>query len=228
MPSVMISVDKDLPDDCAYVDALLQQSLKAGKVSRLMRNQLVVNAAGIPYRDGDRAFLFGVPEVCEALRVLEGHPVPDTTKGPFHYTSGPLEGLQKKHFFQASFIPQNILNELGRNGTGPVFREFAKKYGKDGFMGKPITQEDLKLIVETLVTGSLSARMDRREKYRDGGLTGEHIVFAETPVGNRYLCLSHHGEDFERVADAARVCLVDFPEIADCCPATTSKPEPLP
>lgn len=43
---------------------------------------------------------------------------------------------------------------------------------------------------------------------------GEHLIFARTRGGNRYLFLAPHGTPEDRLAASARVCLSDFPELS--------------
>lgn len=126
-----IKLDGDLPEHCDYVDALLARSLRKGKCSRLLRNQLVAFSANI--RMGGKAGTdwFDPNGVCQAMAVLEGVSRGDITKGP-------LRGLEYKHFFQASFMAQNLLNESERDKEAAIYRKFAKHYGSaDAMNGKP-------------------------------------------------------------------------------------------
>ena len=154
-----IELDRDLPEHCSYVDALLTRSLKKGKCSRLLRNQLVVFSANIGMGGKAGSDWFDPNGVCQAMAVLEGVTRGDITKGPSAFTKGPLLGLEYKHFFQASFMAQNLLNESERDKEAAIYRKFAKYYGSgDARNGQPLTTTDLNLIVDAVVTDAYERR----------------------------------------------------------------------
>jgi len=152
------------------------------------------------------------------MAVLEGQSQSDFTKGPIEYASGPLKGLQKKHFFQASFIFANLLAESARDGAATIYRKLAEKHGRRNVNGRVLTEEDVALICEAYVDDALRRRSKRRESSRDGGLTGEHLIFAKAERGNLYLYAAYHGEPMDRIVEAIRVCGEDFPELREIVP----------
>ena len=215
----IIVLDRDLPEHCDYVDALLARSLRKGKCSRLLRNQLVAFSANIRMGGEAGADWFDPNGVCQAMAVLEGVSRGDITKGPSAFTKGPLRGLEYKHFFQASFMAQNLLNESERDKETAIYRKFAKHYGSaDAMNGKPLTSLDLGLIVDAVVTDAYGRRAAQRAKGPRWGLTGEHLIFARLRGGNRYLFVAPHTETSDRLADYARACLAEFPEIQTIAP----------
>lgn len=208
-----IDLDRDLPRDCGYVDLLLASSLRTGKCAKLLRNFMVAYAAGIPQRSDGRDHLFEPEAICQTIKVLEGFETPDFTKGPFGYEKGPLAGLYKKHFLQAGFLAENILKEIEREGVGIIFRKLSEHYGRGNYVGKPLEEIDVSLIAEAFTHDAIERRAKRRDRGPDGGLTGEHLIYAVRPAGNIYLYASFHGEDVERIADCVRVSCQDFPEL---------------
>lgn len=215
---VTVDLDSDFPNECRFVDALLASSLKTGRCAKLLRNFMVAYHVGIVQRENDESHRFEPEAICQTVRVLERFEDKDVTKGPFQYEKGPLAGLWKKHFFQASFLPANILREIEREGLGIIFRKLSEYYGHGNYMGKPLEEIDVSLIASAFAEDTLERRANRRNAGRDGGLTGEHLIYAAPPAGNIYLYASFHGEDEKRIADRVRIAMDDFPELAGVAP----------
>ena len=211
-------VDRDLPHECAYVDALLAASLKTGRRAKLLRNLMVVFAAGIPQQVQGRNYLFDPEAICQTIKLMEGENTPDLTKGPFRYKKGLLTGLYRKHFFQASFLPENILQEIEREGIGIIYRKLSEHYGSGNYSGKTIDETDLQLFAEAVSHDAIERRAARRANDPDGGLTGEHLIYSKMPSGNIYLYASFHGEDRSGFVDSVAASLQDFPELAGIAP----------
>jgi hypothetical protein len=201
-----------LAESRTYVDARLAASLKTGRCAKILRNLMVVFAAGIPQRVHGRSYLFDPEAICETIKLLEEGKASNVTKGPCRYGKGPLTGLYKKHFFQASFLPDNILQEIKREGLGIIYRKLSEHYGRGNYFGKAVDETDVNLMVEAVVDDAIERRAAR------GGLTGEHLIYAKVPAGNVYLYASFHGEDPKRIADCVAVSLQDFPELAGIAP----------
>lgn len=220
---VSIQVDRDLPHECTYVDALLDASLKTGRCAKILRNSMVVFAAGIPQQVQGRDYLFDAEAVCQTIKLLERENAPDLTKGPFRYEKGPLTGLNRKHFFQASCLPENILQEIERDGIGTIYRKLSAHYGSGNYSGKTIDETDLQLFAEAVSADTIERRAARRANGPDGGMTGEHLIYAKTPSGNIYLYASFHGEDQQRIVGSVAVSLQDFPEVAGIAPVLATR-----
>jgi hypothetical protein len=75
-----------------------------------------------------------------------------------------------------------------------------------------------RLMAEAVSRDTIERRAARRANGPDGGLTGEHLIYAKTPSGNIYLYTSFHGEDPQRIEDSVAVSLQDFPELAGIAP----------
>lgn len=217
--TVEIDIERDLPADCAYVDRLLARALRRGRASRLLHNQMVVFAANVAMGSADGRYLYDPAAICQTIEVLEGHGGRDITKGPSRFTKGALKGLEYKHFFQASFMVQNLLNESSKAGPEVIYRKLIKRHGSYAAVdGRRLTEEDLNLIAEAFSTDSFMRRAAQRAKGPRWGLTGEHLVFARTREGLRYLFVAPHAAGEAELVASARACVVDFPELRDIAP----------
>mgnify|MGYP003630897360 CR=1 FL=1 len=217
--TVEIDIERDLPADCAYVDMLLARALRRGRASRLLRNQMVVFAANVAMGPANDRYLYDPAAICQTIEVLEGHGGRDITKGPSRFTKGALQGLEYKHFFQASFMAQNLLNESSKAGPDVIYRKLIKHHGSYAAVdGRRLTEEDLGLIAEAFVTDGFERRAAQRAKGPRWGLTGEHLVFARTAEGMRYLFVAPHAAAEAELVASARACLPDFPDLTDLAP----------
>lgn len=215
-----IDIDRDLADHCEYVDALLARSLRKGRCSRLLRNQLVVFSANIAMGPARSRHWFDPAAVCETVAVLEGSGSRDITKGPSRFTKGPLRGLEYKHFFQASFMAQNLVNESSRAGADLIYRKLIRHHGSYGAVdGRLLTEEDIGLIADAFVTDGYKKRAAQRAKGPRWGLTGEHLIFARARGVNRYLFVAAHTAEETALVDSVRACLEEFPEVAAIAPS---------
>ncbi|WP_339870578.1 hypothetical protein [uncultured Brevundimonas sp.] len=217
--TVELDIERDFPADCVYVDVLLSRALRRGRASRLLRNQMVVFAADVAMGPANDRYLYDPAAICQTIEVLEGKGGRDITKGPSRFTKGPLRGLEYKHFFQASFMAQNLLNESRKAGPGAIYRKLIRRHGSYAAVdGRRLTQEDLGLITEAFVTDSFERRAAQRAKGPRWGLTGEHLVFARTADGMRYLFVAPHTSAEAELVASARACIADFPALKDVAP----------
>lgn len=211
-----IDIDRDLAVHCDYVDGLLQRALRTGRCSRLLRNQMVVFSANIAMGPAAGRYWYDPAAICQAIAVLEGTGGRDITKGPSVFTKGPLKGLEYKHFFQASFMVQNLLNESSRAGPNAIYRKLIQRHGSYAAVeGKRLTEEDLGLITDAFVTDAYERRAAQRAKGPRWGLTGEHLIFARARGGHQYLFTAPHGAPDDGLAASARACLPDFPKLTE-------------
>jgi hypothetical protein len=120
----------------------------------------------------------------------------------------PLKGFWKAHFFDARFIPRNLINYLGLEfENSPKFNalctrvvaEEEKSSSKVGWQGR---------LVHEMTIGAFEERASK------GGLTGEWIVFSKHNGQNYYLCISRHtnGEGDQHLYDFLyTLCQHEFP-----------------
>lgn len=121
--------------------------------------------------------------VYDEIGKLEGSDIrPSRTKKP-RQMRGKLRGLWHKHYFQAGFIPRNLIDETERMvKDGRWEKMFAPHYGK-------YMHEFMDQVGHEMVFGALEQRM------RDNRLAGEFIVYEPQADGsNYYLTLGVHGE----------------------------------
>lgn len=129
--------------------------------------------------------------VINEIKVLEGFTTRRETKKASKFNNPPLKGLWHKHFFDAHYVAQNLLNNLHQN--------FEKDW-KDIFKDDPIIlPEKMNRFVSRITREALET------KAKNGNLTGEWIIFAKHKKQNFYLSLGRHtqGDDviFKRIKD---------------------------
>lgn len=201
MPSISIQVDRDLPAEGKWIDVLSARSLSTGSIAPALRTILIAQAAGVSLEGGGNPVLFDPEAVFQTIRILESRSKSDFTKGPIQYDKGPLQGLWRKHVFQAGFLIDNILAEMNKQkGVSRLVRAFNDKYGKDGWQGRNFSEEDAELLARIYSRDGIEDRAARRRSGRDGGLTGEYLIFGRTKrFDNRYLWLATHKESQESI-----------------------------
>ena len=130
--------------------------------------------------------------VIQEIAILEGtHPGPSTTKPETPFTGQLLKGLWHKHYTQAQNMVQNVQLEMYRDGT------LERVLGK--YAGQQVTQGMINELVHAFVQENYLNRSQQ------GRLTGEWIVFANTPAGNIYLTLESHLEGDKQILDRLTV-----------------------
>jgi hypothetical protein len=71
---------------------------------------------------------------------------------------GGLTGLWHKHWFQASFIATNLLNEIEKNGELLLRKFLNAKFGRDGWEGQLFTESLAGELADVSSEGALSNR----------------------------------------------------------------------
>lgn len=128
-----------------------------------------------------------ITEIFNEISYLEGISSQSNTKLESQFKGGLLHPFWHKHYFQAQFIPNNLLNELRRDDTvervwGPLD-------------GQTITQK----MIDDLVTELVAGNLERRDQ--DSRLTGEWIVYHIHNGNNFYLTLGRHDEGDQVIKD---------------------------
>lgn len=139
--------------------------------------------------------------IFDEIAVLEGSLTarPSLTKAPTMFVRPPLAGLWHKHYHQASFLRQNVLNHWRAND----FAEHAEKAVND-----PSVPQDklMGALIREFVLGGYQKRS------QDHRLTGEWIVYTRRNDMNTYLTLGTHGDD-AAIHERVLACASDFPEL---------------
>ena len=112
----------------------MQDWLKAKLTTGVCAKHLVCELAGhwcrMPQMFGAVPLLIDCHAVLDQIGSLEKVPRNRAarTKPATEFPTGPLKGLWHKHWFQASFIPTNLLLENEKNGDALLYRALAKRY----------------------------------------------------------------------------------------------------
>lgn len=129
--------------------------------------------------------------VVNEIKILEKIINRRETKKASKFNNPPLKGLWHKHFFDAHYVAQNLLNNLNQN--------FEKDW-KDIFKDDPIIlPEKMNKFISRITREALET------KAKNGKLTGEWIIFAKHKGQNYYLSLGRHTQSndaiFKRIKD---------------------------
>lgn len=125
---------------------------------------------------------FDIHAIYDEIGKLEGTDIiPSVTKKPSRMRP-PLRGLWHKHYFQPSFMPRNLTNEIEKMyKDGRWEAMFAPHYGKY-----------FREFIDKLCYEVIGAY---KERARDCRITGEFIVYErQANNSNYYLTLGKHGE----------------------------------
>lgn len=176
----------------AYIRENLDLHLRTGRYSTGLIRELTEM---LESRSGNVFAIF------DEIAVLEGFPRqrPSLTKPPTMFERPPLTGLWHKHYHQAAFLPQNILNHWRAND----FSAHVEKAVNDAV----IPQDKLMgALIHEFVLGGY------RERSQAHRLTGEWIVYARRDDVNTYLTLGTHGDD-AAIHERVLACASEFPEL---------------
>jgi hypothetical protein len=140
--------------------------------------------------------------ILDEIAVLEGalNSRPTNTKPAACFNGPVLAGLWHKHYFQASYIPKNILNHWRAN-------EFVERIKSVFGIDTALTKQKVGQIAHAFV---LDAYRERSQSY---DMTGEWIVFARQDGMNYYLTLGTHLEGDEAIRKRVMACCGEFPEL---------------
>ena len=135
---------------------------------------------------GYESSTINIDAVMHEVKFLEGVNDTSKTKAPTQFRRPPLKGLWHKHYEDTSLsgLAVNLKNALS-NYSIPYFEEKiieAQESGEERYM----TSEDVKHIVNDVVTGNLQKRRGENK------ITGEWIVYAIHEGKKYYLCLAKH------------------------------------
>jgi hypothetical protein len=218
---------------CAEIDAAakdmrewLQLKMTTGACSAGLIYQLAGHYCRIPQSFGKRVLLVDVHAVLDQIGKLEKAPFARAapTKPAEAFTAGPLKGLLHKHWFQASFLATNLLNETEKHGEMLIRKHLNAELGRDQWIGATITEKLTGGLAHAMVDGALSHRSGIIGG-KQSRLTGEWIVFVKTGRRNIYLTLAGHDETNEAVLSRWSLAPKEFPELASLEPFVTPRNE---
>lgn len=175
----------------AYIPENLALHVRTGRYSTGLVQEL---AEMFESRTGN---VFAIFDEIAGLEGALGTP-PSLTKPPAMFARPPLTGLWHKHYHQASFLPQNVLNHWRANDFAAHADKAVCGVPQDKVMGALI------LIHEFVLSGY-------RERSQSHRLTGQWVVYARQNV-NTYLTLGTHGDD-DAIFGRVLKCASEFPDL---------------
>ncbi|MGY6273358.1 hypothetical protein ACXIUT_27130 [Achromobacter denitrificans] len=129
--------------------------------------------------------------IVEELKALEGLPnEAPPTKPASQFTNEPLKGIWHKHFFDPRFMPHNILAQMSDKGRAEVATRIL-----DPAKSPTCTEGMIRELAEAVTLAPL------QERWHQGKLTGEWIVFAKHGGQNYYLTLATHTTEDQQTFD---------------------------
>lgn len=123
-----------------------------------------------------------------------------TATKPAEPLQGLLAGLHHKHYFQPSFIGQNLANFA----ESPRFDKMYSRVMRDSSI-----PDDRKL--DTVVYRATITAHEQRSNAKK--LTGEWIIYKKFRQKNHYLTLATHAERHEQILGRVVACRDEFPEL---------------
>lgn len=152
--------------------------------------------------------------ISDELEKIEGRsPRRSLTKPPKEFKHRPLQGLWRKHWFQADFMMSNIRLEILRIGESVIKNALRKSYADGVFDGKIFTEDQAKAIAFDIAKAGYEDRAKRGSDPNYGRLTGEWIVYAPFNGKNYYLTLATHNELAHQIFKRCLPALFEFPRL---------------
>jgi hypothetical protein len=174
----------------------------------------------MPQSFGGNVVLVDVHTVIEQIADMERarHSQAVSTNSATQFDTGPLKGLWHKHWFQASFMPENLANEMKRHGAALIFKRLSERYGRNGWSSPTIDRQMVDLLAHATVFDTMDRRVGNTGRGSGSRLTGEWIVFARTGARNVYLTLGGHHETNEAILARCLPAQREFSELASLEP----------
>jgi len=114
---------------------------------------------------------------------LRGLKKPDWFRGP------ELRGLWKRHFYDGSFVAENVRVALDSGAMNEELWELLRPTRRR--LGESESEYALRLSRDVAALALHHGYAERKRRRR---LSGEWIIYAKHPAGNHYLCLATHKE----------------------------------
>src|SRR5437660_5677 len=104
-----------------------------GSFSDIIVYQLAQAYCRMPQCFGQRVLLVDIHAVLDQIAKMEKVPFARAapTKRAAPFTVGPFKGLWRKHWFQASFLAANLLNETEKHGEMLIWKHLNEEFGRD-------------------------------------------------------------------------------------------------
>lgn len=161
-----------LNEEFRHARQWLDLKMRGGTYSLAFALELAIHSASRCY---------DVHQIYDEIGILEGADLRrSNTKEAKEFLHAPLKGFWHKHFMQASFMAENMFQEMNKRG--------AIEKALSPFMGQFV--DDVAGQIAHVMT--IDAYVKRASS---GRLTGEWIVFEKDGDKNNYLTLANHKED---------------------------------
>lgn len=210
----------DISDAVRHVREHLTLRLTTGSCATRLLYELAGHWCRMPQSFGGKPLLVDVHAVIDQIGEMERaqNSRAVATKAASRFDTGPLEGLWHKHWFQASFMPQNLANEMKKHGESLIIKRLIERYGHDGWGSRTIDKEMVGLLAHASVFGALEHRTGNTGRGAKSRITGEWIVFAKSAERNIYLTLGGHEEPNEAILDRCLPAVREFRVLASTEP----------
>jgi hypothetical protein len=197
----------------------LQLKMRTGACCAGLVYQLAGHYCRIPQSFGKCVLLVDVHAVLDRIGELEKAPFARgaPTKPAEAFTAGPLKGLWHKHWFQASFLATNLMNETEKHGEMLIWKHLNAEFGRNRWIGETVTEKLAGGLAHAMVDGALAHRSGKLGR-KQSRLTGEWIVFAKTSHRNIYITLAGHDETNEAIFCRCAQAPKEFSELASLEP----------
>ena len=145
-------------------------------------------------------------DITDEIQYLEGISTRTKTEKERPFTRVFLNGLWKKHFFSARFIPRNLRNYLSSTTGRKAFEDCISEAFSQN-QGDFIDDKTLNKISYFVTFGAFE---------RKSALTGEWIIFGKYNSQNYYLSIASHREGDETIRNKIlSMCSTQFPFLSE-------------
>jgi hypothetical protein len=202
------------------VKSSLDLKTTTGECSNFLIEQLANHHCRIPQIFGSKLLLVDIHAIYDQIGFLEGAKLNRSapTKKTKIFTEGPLKGLWQKHWFQASFIFQNLSNENQRHGSNLIFENLRKNFNNKIPYGQTINDKMAGILSQASVFNAYETRAKQKRHKNEGRLTGEWIIYAKSKGRNIYLTLATHDEDQQTIFSRCNPAENGFSELREKSP----------
>ena len=210
----------DISDAARDVREHLGLKLTTGACATRFLYELAGHWCRMPQSFGGKPLLVHVHAVIDQIGEMERAQNSQAvkTKAASRFNGRTLGGLWHQHWFQASFMPQNLANEMEKHGESLIIKRLIERYGRDGWDSRTIDKEMVGLLVHASVFDALEHRASNNARAANSRLTGEWIVFAKAGGRNIYLTLGGHEEPDEAILERCLPAAREFRELASTEP----------
>ncbi len=149
--------------------------LELSRISNLLKHQLY------------HAYLnrsFSIYGILDEIRSLEGLCQKTMTKEAAQFRRPPLNLFWHKHFFDARFVPKNLINYLHSNTGRTKIEDLFRRFREEG--SEYLEEKEIGILAHELTFIAFQERISQNAG------TGEWLIFSKHENQNYYLCIAEH------------------------------------